>query len=381
VADESNVPTEWSATKNVKWKVPLPDPGNSTPIVWGDRIFLTGANADGSLRYLACYRRADGKKLWSREVAAEPKEPTHETNPYGSSSPVTDGEVVVAWYGSGGIVAYDLDGKELWKKDVGKFTHVWGYASSPIIVDNRVIVSCGPGLRALLVALDKKTGEELWLRELPDAQSAKPDQFKGSWSTPVVVDTKAGKQVLLSLPKELIAFDPATGKTLWSCGGLSDLAYTSPLVNAESNIAVAMSGYHGPAIACRIGGEGDVTETNRLWRHDDKNPQRVGSGVIVDGYIYILNEPGLAWCLDLATGERKWEQRIGGRTWASSSYVDGKLYVINDRGETLVIRPSPERFDLIATNKLDGETTRASLAFSDGQIFVRSHEHLYCIGE
>lgn len=379
IAEKKGLPVHWSATENVRWKVELPGPGNSTPIVWKSRVWISQATNEGKVRSLMCFNRADGQLLWRKDVAYDKPESTHNSNPYCSASPVTDGERVIVWHGSAGLFAYDLDGNELWSKDLGPFRHVWGNASSPVLYQDLVILSAGPGLEAFVVALDKKTGEEVWRINPPDAVSEKLDEFRGSWSTPVLHTVGRHTELLLSLPLRLVSYDPATGEELWRCEGLSKLAYTSPL--AEGDIVVAMSGYHGPALAARTGGSGDVTDTHRLWLHEKKIPQRVGSGVLVGGYVYILNEPGIAWCLDAKTGEKKWEQRVGtgsGRSWSSMCYADGRLYVITMNGETIVLEPTPEACKIIAQNPLE-ETTRASLAFSDGQIFIRTYNHLHCI--
>ena len=220
-------------------------------------------------------------------------------------------------------------------------------------------------------------GEEKWRRTLEDATSKKVDEFGGSWSTPVLFQQDGRDLMALSMPKRLIAFDPKTGDTVWTCSGLSLLSYNSPLVSPAA--VVGMSGYHGPAIAVKTGGKGDVTESHRLWWHQNKNPQRVGSGVIVDGNIYILNENGIAWCLDLESGEKLWEHRLGGKTWASMSHVDGRLYVSNEDGTTYVLEVNPEECKVIAENHLD-ELTRASHAFTNGQVFIRTYKQLWCIG-
>jgi outer membrane protein assembly factor BamB len=325
---------------------------------------------------------------WEDAIAAPAKELTHETNPYGASSPASDGKRVFVWHGSAGAAAYDLAGKRLWHKELGEVKHIWGYAASPVIVDGKVILSCGPGVRAFLVALDAASGDEVWRRELPEAQAKEEKEFKGSWSTPTVYVPAEGErkpQILLSLPGELRAFDAATGKDVWTCKGLGPLAYTSVLVSQGAKekppVAVAMSGYHGAALACRIGERGDITETSRLWLHTEKNPQRVGSGTIVGDHVYILNENGVAWCLELSTGKKTWEERISSPSWSSMTHVDGKLYVVNMNGETLVLKPNPAKCEVISTNKLDGETTRASLAFAGSRIVVRSYGHLYCVEE
>lgn len=378
VAPERKAPLRWSAEKNVAWKVEMPGEGNSTPVVWGDQVFVSCAEDGGRLRSLLCFARADGKQLWQKTVEYSGKEKTHKTNPYCSSSPVTDGQRVVVWHGSAGLFCYDLDGNELWKRDLGEFDHIWGNASSPVIHENLVLLNAGPGLRTFLMALNKETGDEVWRRTVPDATSVKVDEFRGSWSTPVAFEQDGKTLFALSMPNRLITFDPRTGESVWFCRGVSKLSYTSPLVGEE--IIVAMSGYHGPAIAVRKGGTGDVTDSHLLWVHDKKNPQRVGSGVLVGGYVYILNENGIAWCIDAATGEKKWEERLGGRAWSSMSHVDGRLYVSNQDGTTFVLEPTPDECKVLAENHLD-ELTRASHAFADGQIFIRTYQHLWCVGE
>ncbi|MEX2173881.1 MAG: PQQ-binding-like beta-propeller repeat protein [Pirellulaceae bacterium] len=373
---ESDAPTTWSATEQVKWKVPLDGPGNSTPIVVGTQVFLTHSPAKSTARGLHAYDRATGKLLWKHEVDYPQPEPTHNTNPFCSASPASDGERVVAWYGSAGLFCYGLDGRILWQKDLGKVEHIWGYGSSPAIHENLVILNFGPGLNAFVAAFDKQTGEEVWRREFPGQKSAKIDEFRGSWSTPVVATIGNRALLLLSLPQTLRALEAQTGADIWSCAGLSDLVYTSPLVAGD--IVIAMGGYGGAALAVPATGEGDVT-ARRLWHHERKNPQRVGSGVVVKDHLYILNEPGQAWCLDVKTGERAWEERLpGGNSWSSMSHVAGRLYISNTAGTTFVLEPNPAECKIIAENKLD-ELTRGSHAFAGGEIFVRTYQHLYCI--
>mgnify|MGYP002624245741 CR=1 FL=1 len=376
VAQEKNLPVQWSKEKNVAWSVAMPGEGNSTPIVWGDQVFVTCATDGGKMRSLMCYHRDDGKLQWAKTVVCRAEEKTHKTNPHCSASPVTDGERIIVWYGSAGLYCYDMEGNEQWKLDLGKFEHIWGNASSPVIYKDTVILNAGPGMRTFLAAFDKKTGEEKWRRTLADATSKTVDELRGSWSAPVLYQHGGRDLMALSMPKHLIAFDPESGDTVWTCEGLSLLSYSSPLVG--DGVVVGMSGYHGPAIAVKTGGMGDVTETHRLWLHDNKNPQRVGSGVIVDGHIYILNENGIAWCLDLESGEKQWEERLGGRSWASMSHVDGKLYVSNQDGTTYVLEVNPQECKVLAENHLD-ELTRASHAFSNGQVFIRTYKQLWCI--
>lgn len=384
---ESRAPLTWSASQSVKWKVPLDGPGNSSPIVVRGRVLITHAPAGTSLRGLRCYDRRTGELLWKHEVPWAEEEKTHQTNPPCSSSPVSDGQRVVAWYGSAGLWCYDLEGKVLWQRDLGRVEHIWGYGSSPVLHGDHVILNFGPGLNAFVVALDKHTGREVWRREFPDQKSETIDEYRGSWSTPVLLPGQgeragsgdapghAGDLVLLSLPQRLWAVDLQTGEDRWSCGGLSNLVYTSPLIGERA--VVVMCGYGGPALAVPFGGRGDQTE-QVLWRHP-RNPQRVGSGVIVGRHLYILNEPGIAWCLDVNSGEKTWEQRLGsGNSWCSMVHAAGRLYITNTAGTTFVLAPDPSACRVLAENPL-GELTRASPAFSDGEIFIRTYQHLYCI--
>ncbi len=374
---DTGFPLQWSTTDHVKWKTPLPGPGNSTPVIVGQRVFVSCASQEGRLRGLLCLDRDTGRLAWEQNVEYLESDPTHPTNPYCSSSPVTDGERVIVWHGSAGMHAYTMEGDSLWSRDLGEFRHVWGYGSSPILYQDLIILNAGPGLNAFVTALDRRSGADVWRRDFPDMVSTKLDEFRGSWSTPVIGQCGGRELLLLSLPLRLHALDPLTGSDIWSCDGLGKLSFTTPLLADET--VVAMSGYFGPAMAVRSDGEGDVTATHRLWIHDESPPQRVGSGVVVDGCIYILNEPGIAWCIDAFTGEVLWKQRLGtGPSWSSMCYADGRLYVNNMEGTTFVLEPDHAECTVLAKNEL-GETMRASLAFSNGQIFARTYAHLYCL--
>ena len=379
VANETGVPLKWSKTENIRWRAALDGPGNSTPIVIGQRVYVTHAPAKSNARGILCFDRNTGEVLWKHFTEYAEAEPTHQTNPFVSSSPVSDGKRVVAWYGSAGVFCYDLDGNVLWQRDLGKVEHIWGYGSSPVIYEGLILLNYGPGLNAFVVALTLDEGEEVWRKESPGQKASSPNEFRGSWSTPVLFQDGSRIVALLSLPEALRAVDPKNGGEIWACGGLGKLVYTSPLVAGD--VVISMSGYGGPALAVKGGGSGDVTDTHRLWLHDMKHPQRVGSGVVVDDHIYILNDNGIAYCIDVKTGARKWDQRIGsGGSWSSMVFVDGRIYVPNTAGTTLVLEPNPAECKLLAENPV-GETTRGSLAVSNGQVFLRTHQALYCIQE
>jgi outer membrane protein assembly factor BamB len=380
---ERDLPLKWSATENVRWKVKLPGPGNSTPVVWGERVFVTQATDKGKKRGLMCLSRRDGKKLWEKFVEHDTAEPTHDTNPYCSASPATDGERVVVSHGSAGVYCYDLDGNELWHRDLGKCEHIWGNAASPVLYGGLVILNFGPGERTFLLAMDRKTGKDVWKVDEPGGKRGDTGEvWIGSWTTPTLLKLKERDELIMSWPGVVKAYAPKTGDLLWTCGGLgkdegSDrLVYTSPLVSPEA--VVAMAGYGGPALAVKPGGTGDVTEARRLWRQKS-GPQRIGSGVIVGDHVYMLNEPGTAECIELKTGKSVWNERVGPGAWGSLVRAGDRLYVTNVEGETLVLAAKP-KFEVLSRNPLK-ERTRASVAVSDGDIFIRTYEHLWCIGK
>jgi outer membrane protein assembly factor BamB len=373
-------PLTWSDTEHVKWKAPLPDRGNASPAIWGDHIFLTQATHKGTKRGVLCIDRKTGKEKWARYIDFAGNEPTHGTNPYGSATCVTDGERVIASLGSAGLLCLDFTGKELWKKDLGEFIHIWGNASSPVLHGDHLILWCGPGERQFLVALNKKTGEEVWRHEEPGGHPGlkKGDPWTGSWSTPVIVKVGGREELILSVPKKVKGFDPKTGKELWHCDGLTDLVYTSPVVSADG-IVVAMSGYGGSALAVRAGGSGDVTKTHRLWHHP-RNPQRIGSAVIVGDHAYLVNEPGGASCFELKTGKDLWNrERLLSTTWGSFVHAGDRLYVTSNGGETMVVKADP-KLDELARNKLPDQVL-ASIAVSDGELFIRGYKYLWCISK
>jgi outer membrane protein assembly factor BamB len=379
---ERNLPLTWSATENVRWKVPLPGPGNSTPVIWGDRIFLTQATEKGKNRSLLCLDRNDGRTLWQQAIEYPEREPTHDTNPYCSASPVTDGERVVVSFGSAGWACYDFEGKQLWHRDLGPCLHIWGNAASPVLYDRLALLNFGPGERTFLLAVDKKTGEDVWKVEEPGGKFGDkgPSEWVGSWSTPAMATLAGRDELIMSWPSILKSYNPRTGDLLWTCRGLerdqgtSGLVYTSPLVSPE--VIVAMGGFNGPSLAVRTSGTGDVTETQRLWRVRS-GPQRIGSGVIVGPHIFMVNEPGTFQCLELQTGKELWTERLGKGIWGSLVYADGRLYVTNLEGETLVLAAQPT-FEILGRNPLN-ERTLASIAVSDGALFIRTYQHLWCI--
>lgn len=387
-AKERNLPLKWSAKENVKWKAPLPGPGNSTPIAWGEKIFVTQASEDGGKRMLMCFDRKNGKLLWEKGTAHAAKEASHETNPQCSASPATDGERVIAWFGTPGVYCYDLEGREIWRRDLGKHEHEWGYAASPVIYKDLVYLNFGPGENSFLVALKKNTGEEVWrtdieekhYRERKDGFANQDKGVIGSWSTPIIVPANGREDLVITVGDKMLGLNPATGKQVWVCRGLNPLIYTSPVYG--EGVIIGNGGFHGPDLAVKPGGSGDVTETHKLWE-GGRTANRLGSAVIKDGYLFLPTMPGLAECIELTTGKKVWEERIRGSgpksdTWSSMVLAEDKIYVVNQSGDTIVLRASP-KFEVLAVNSLGNEMCNASIIISDGDLFLRTHKNLWCI--
>lgn len=383
-SSEKDFPLKWSDTENVRWKVALPGPGNSSPIVWDHRVFITQSyDKAGQKRGILCFDRTKGDKLWEKFVEYADKEPTHGTNPFNAGTPVTDGKRVVACYGSAGVHCYDLDGKELWQYDLGKLHHIWGTSISPILYKNLVILWCGPGERQFLLALDLEKGEKVYQTDIPGGKFGTSNkEWLGSWCTPVIARVGERDEMIIGVPDEVRGYDPLKGEMLWSCTIGSPLMYTSAAVSPDG-IVTAFYGYGGAAMAVKAGGSGDVTKTHRLWIHNKGNPQRIGSPVILGKHVYLVSATGLAHCFDLETGKDLWKERLSDKeTWGSPILAGDRFYIGNAAGDVFVFRANPEKFEILARNELGkGELIRSTVALSNGEIFIRTYRQLWCISE
>jgi len=383
ITNDTGFPTKWGPGENIKWKVALPGDGNSSPIVSNGYVFVASADNQGANRILSCYDRSNGELQWSKVVQYKGGEQTHKTNPYSGSTPVSDGKRVIVWHGSAGLFCYDFSGKSLWKQtELGSASHMWGYGSSPIIYKDRVIINFGPGKNTFMVALGLENGKVIWKTKEPGGSDDGSGRMVGSWSTPAIIKVDGQDQILCSMPTRVVAYDPENGKIMWSVGGLpsprGDLVYTSVVLGDDYGIA--MGGYKGPAIGFHFGGEGDVTAQNRFWHQRDRQPQRIGSGVIVGDYLYIGNAgPNTIECIHAKTGKQMWQERAAGAHWGSVVLAEGKIYANSQDGSTTIFLPNPKKFELISVNNLN-ERTNSTPAFSDGEIFQRTEKHLYCIG-
>jgi outer membrane protein assembly factor BamB len=396
VALDTRVPLTWGDTENLLWKTGLPGTGNSTPVVWGDRVFLTSAGDKGHERHVLCVRATDGKVLWQRLAAREPDPGrTHAWNGFASPSCVTDGRHVYAFFGTPGLFCYDLDGRLVWQHPFGVFTSEagWGVGASPCLFEDLVIQNCDndgpralpPGLKPqeaapmALVALDKQTGKVRW--------NTPRNQGRG-FSTPRLIPVAAGRvDLVLNGPLGVWGYDPRTGKELWHCARTSprdQARFGEPLPVNDAGALFASSGRPGPCQALRLPGGGDVTATHLLWQKERRGHRDVSSPILWQGRVYAADNRGQLTCYDLQTGKELFSGRLGaGKSLASPVAVRGKLLFLLDDGVTAVVEPGPE-FKVAARNRLgDGGPLDfgASPAVAGGRLFLRSQSQLYCIGE
>ena len=422
VSGDTTVPLTWGGKANLQWRVDLPDRGNSTPVVWGDRVFVTQALDAEKRRELFAFDVKTGNELWQAGVTFEGKEPTNHQNPYCSASPATDGERVVACFGTPGVYCYDFTGKELWHRSLGEIDSWHGSGSSPVIHGGLCYLNFGPGTQAALYALDMKSGETVWKAVPPkvpsrfggllrgfsgilrlgrgepsSSGSTKPADFKnvgmsgdfsgtggnnGSWCTPIVLRTGDRNQLILVESSQVAAYDPNTGKSLWTFKGLPSQVFASPAVG--EGVLVAM-GHNSPTgtkvIAMKLGGTGDVSETHRLWEVNLRK-ECIGSGVIAEGHVFLVTGGGFVVCLDLKTGKEVWLERLPRvmGSWSSLVLINERLLVANQVGQVFVLAASPN-FEVLNTNTIPTETTCSSLAIANGHVFLRTHEALWCFGK
>ncbi|MCR9246914.1 MAG: PQQ-like beta-propeller repeat protein [bacterium] len=381
---ERDVPLEWSKDRNVKWRTPLAEPGNGSPIVTGNRVFVTmPEDAEGRGRSLYCFDRTTGKERWHRTVTFDRTMPTHKTNPYCSTTPACDGERVIVWHASAGLCCYDLDGKELWQRDLGEFRHQWGHGTSPVLHDDVVLLHSGPGAKTFVAAFDRKTGKTRWRADEPPhltPQQIEKKRLTGSWCTPIVHAVDGRDLVLCGHPTRIVGYDAGTGEIAWWCNGISakrgDLTYSSPVIADE--LCMIVGGYVGPMIGVRMDGKDDVTASHRAW-HRPEEITNCASGVFAAGVIFIPEMGGFVRCVNPKDGTTRWRARVGrGNTWGSIVAAAGRLYLMNQNGTTTVFAPDPDELRVLTTNSID-EPTNSTLAIAGGDVFLRTHEALYCI--
>lgn len=410
VSSETNLPAKWSASENVAWRVRLGGLGVSSPAVWGDRIFVTSQRGKGTRRegshpslvqgedaptagernlggqassagraesgvtfIVAAYDRADGRLVWEHAVASEGElQPVHDKHNLATASAVTDGSLVYGWFGTGQLVALDLDGKLVWKKHLGAdytpFVINWGHSSSPVLHKSSLILVCYHEQASYLLSLDKKTGSVQWKVDRGAAVH--------SYSTPLVIDTPNGAELIVNTSQGIEAHNADTGAALWRTPEESRFPIPMPVYH-DGTLYMTRGYRSGPYQAVRPGGRGDVTTTHVLWKTPTGAPY-VSSLVYYDGLLYMASELGIVTCIDAKTGERVWRERVGGIFTASPAAGDGKIYLVSETGETVVLKAG-RSLDILSRNKLDDHLV-ASPAISQGQIFLRGDEHLIAVG-
>lgn len=387
VSDAQGVPTDWSDSTNLAWKTELPGPGSSSPIIVGDRVLVTcysgygtGRGAVGDIkqlkRHLVCVSLKDGKILWDKPIASQQSEDRFDgflrDHGYATSTPASDGERVFVFFGKAGVLAFDLDGKELWQTPVGTGSAMngWGSGSSPILYRDTVIVNAAAESKSL-IALDKKMGKEAWRSDA--------DSVYGSWATPVLVDVPDGKsELVLNAPFEMWGFDPSNGDFLWFAEGIQDSTICGSLV-ARDGIVYAVGGRSGSAVAVKAGGRDDVSKSHVVWKKSLSS--YVPSPVLAGNRILSVNERGIVGCLDAKTGESVFTQRLSnaGGVYASPIVVGGKAYIVTRQNGTFVMDMSGKG-EVLSQNKLDDESDfNASPAVTDGKLLLRSNRRLYGI--
>jgi outer membrane protein assembly factor BamB len=370
-SDETDIPIQWSKTENMRWKVAIPGKGHSSPVVWGDHIFITTCIEKEQKRLLLCLDRRDGKVLWERVVLTAKLERKHNLNSYASSTPATDGRHVwVSFLDLPNMVVacYDCAGNLVWRKSPGEFRSVHGFCSPPILYKDLVILNGDQDGNGYLVALDKATGAERWRTNRPN--------HTRSYCPPLLIEAAGKKQLVLSGSKCVASYNPDTGKLIWIIDGPTE-QFVASLVygNGLLFLTAGFPEYH--IMAIRPDGEGNVTRSHIAWR-DTRGAAYVPSPVAHDKYFFLVSDGGLASCLDARTGKRLWMERLGRHHSASPVSAAGHLYFLDDDGTMFVLKGSSQ-FELVSRNEL-GEQCSASPAVAHGQIFIRALHHLYCIG-
>jgi outer membrane protein assembly factor BamB len=401
---DGDPPIEWSETKNIKWKIAIPGKGHASPVIWGDQIFiLTAIETDKDTQaveeseppqegrrgmpvnrttkvhqfVIFAINRHDGKILWQRTVKEEaPQEGTHEMGSWASHSPVTDGEHVYAYFGSRGLFCFDMQGNLKWEQDFGQLNKRmnFGEGSSPALYGDRIIVNWDHEGQSFIIALDKKTGKDIW----------KVDRDEGtSWATPLVVENNGKIQVVTSATKLVRSYDFATGKLIWECSGMTQNAIPSPL--AADGMLYVMSGFRGNALLAidLSKAKGSIVNSDAIvWKHDKDTPY-APSGLLFDDKLYFLrSNNGILSCFDARTGKEFYSgQRLEGmgNVFASPVGAQDRMYVVGQKGTMYVIKHGPV-FEVLAKNTLD-DNFSASPAIVGNTLYLRGYKSLYCVEE
>ena len=399
VSQEKDLPIVWHEGRGIDWKTPLPAWGTSTPAIWRDAIFITSHTDQNELVLLKINKKS-GEIVWRQKVGSaeapreegkskgpsRDKQKFHQLHNLASPSPVTDGTTVVVHFGNGDLAAYDYDGNQLWERnlqeDYGGYSIWWGHANSPVLYKNLVISVCmqdsladlrDKPVESYLVAHDLKNGNERW--KLTRTTKAKAEECD-AYTTPLLLTTSGKQQLVIMGGNQLDAYDPATGKQLWVLEGLvGGRTVTGP--TAAQGLIYATRGLRGAMVAVDPSAGGELSKRSIVWEYEGGTPDTC-CPVVWAELLFFVSDDGIARCLDARTGHLKWSQRLKGKYKASPVAAEGRIFFLNTEGLCTVISAAP-RFDKLLENQLDDEFL-ASPAISDGKIFLRGKNTLYCIG-
>jgi outer membrane protein assembly factor BamB len=369
---EKGLPVKWSP-RSVVWNKKLKGEGQSSPTIWGNRIFLTTALERGRKRVVMCLNRTNGKVLWEQLAWTGTPEQIHNMNSWASPTCTTDGKYVFAFFGKGGgLFCYSVDGKPVWQKNLGEFVGPWGTASCPVLVGDLVIQCCDADQNAFIAAFDKATGNQVW--------KMKREDFRG-WSTPVLIHTNGRDELVVNGHTGTRAYDPANGKKLWFCP--AGRGRGTPTVTPGNGLLHVVEGRNGGTIyAVRPGGSDDVTNTHRVWSRLQNGGRDLPSPLVFGNYLHVVTLQGVLTCYESRTGKPLWKTRLNGQYSGSPVAYNGLVLFLNEEGETTVLKPG-DKPNIVHRNQLpkaDGEIFRTSITPSGGHIFIRSNKTLYCLG-
>jgi outer membrane protein assembly factor BamB len=392
LSSEKNLPLQWDKTHNVAWKTALPGKGWSSPCIWEDHIFLTATSEDGVHCHALAVDATAGKILWDVELFDQKPTRKEGRNSYATPTPATDGKLVYVVFGEGGIAALDFAGKVQWTNLENSYYSQHGMGTSPVLYKDTLFVSwdwstpTGPDMRvgwqkpwdkSFILALDKATGKEKF--------KAKRGMSRIGHTTPIIVDVEGKPQMISAAGDVVQGFDPEDGKLIWSGKTGGEACVPSPVTG--DGMVFALSGFPTPIAreplraalrAFKLGGHGDVSKTNLVWE-ETKSVSMIPSPVFVDHLLYSVKEDGVLLCLEASSGNVVYRERLEGTYSASPVYADGKIYFLNDDGDTTVVQPG-RAFKQLAYNELH-EAAQSSIAISQGRLFIRTQDNLYCIGK
>jgi outer membrane protein assembly factor BamB len=380
ISSETKLPVTWSASKNIKWKTPLPGKGWSSPIVFEDHVFLTAATEEGVSCRVICIERKDGSIAWSTEVHRQKPGAMRKQNSYATPTPVTDGKQVYSVFYDGTVTAVDYSGKLVWKNSEVNFFSLHGLGASPILANGQVIMPFDgssreetqvgwkvPWEKAVVLSLDAENGSVRW--------KGTRGQSRVGHVTPILVNN--GKQLVSAGGDRVQGFDPTTGRRIWSIYSQGEGVTPSPVVG--DGLVYTSSGFEAPTLrAIRLGGTGDITKTHIAWEQK-RGVAALSSLLYIKPYLYSISRDNILHCLEASTGTIAWTQRLSGVHWASPVYADGRIYILSEEGVTLVLRPGP-KYDEVARNDI-AVRCFASMAVSQGNFYIRSDRDLYCVGK